>query len=295
MHHLHPSLTQLWHILQCSIGHSDWWANIQVELVPYSTSIAPCSTSLTNPDFTRACQNLTQVLTQCNIKTTCPSEKLDYSKIGPFKVLKWVGSNAYQPTPVSLRCLHPVFNINLLESYTSPLETSGHIQGDSSLPDMQLEGEDGLHIKDFLDIWKVGQRFDYLVEFVGKPISEQLWIPLLKIPTSYDEFLEQFHHHHTSLPRPSTCAFKARSHVTEHLTLQSQPTLPAFQPPIQSIHDPLTPPQHPPSPPPSWSWLFHISTPLHYYHLLQAKSRPWNLHHITNLITSNQPQGSLAA
>ena len=35
------------------------------------------------------------MLSHWNIKMTCPSDRFDYRKIGPFKVLKVIGTNAY--------------------------------------------------------------------------------------------------------------------------------------------------------------------------------------------------------
>src|SRR5258708_19013969 len=56
------------------------------------------------------------MLLWCNLQSNRPAGKLDYWKIGPFKILYGVGKNTYQLTlPTSLSHLHPVFNVNLLE------------------------------------------------------------------------------------------------------------------------------------------------------------------------------------
>ena len=51
-----------------------------------------------------------------NIKTTWPSNKLDYKKISPYKIIEKHGKSSYLlKLPPSLKCLHPVFHVSLLE------------------------------------------------------------------------------------------------------------------------------------------------------------------------------------
>ncbi len=75
------------------------------------------------------------MLSHWNIKTMWPSEKFDYQKLGPFKVINKVGNNAYQlELPKMLSRLHPVFNINLLEPYTLPSSFLNHLQQTGPAP-----------------------------------------------------------------------------------------------------------------------------------------------------------------
>jgi hypothetical protein len=114
------------------------------------------------------------MLLRHNLKTTRPTEKLDFCKLGPFKVVKKVSSNAYELNLlVSMLCLHPVFNINLLEPYITPSDFPGP-SPPSSTPPMILEEEDtlGRPISKFIDICGVGRRFNYLVQFKGLSPSE---------------------------------------------------------------------------------------------------------------------------
>ena len=51
-----------------------------------------------------------------NIKTTRPLDKLDYKKIGPYEIIKKRGKSSYLlKLPPSLKQLHPVFHVSLLE------------------------------------------------------------------------------------------------------------------------------------------------------------------------------------
>jgi len=52
-----------------------------------------------------------------NIKTTRPSKKLDYKKIGPFKILAKIGTSAYKLAIPPSMAIHNTFHISLLESY----------------------------------------------------------------------------------------------------------------------------------------------------------------------------------
>jgi len=52
-----------------------------------------------------------------HIQTTRPSKKLDYKKLGPFKVTKVINRNAYRlelPNPMKV---HNVFHVSLLDRY----------------------------------------------------------------------------------------------------------------------------------------------------------------------------------
>ena len=84
------------------------------------------------------------MLLQQNLKTTRPSEKLDFRKIGPFKIAKKLSDNVYQlQLPPTMARLHPVFNINLLEPYTVPSNFPGHSDDSSSSTPVLEEAQGG--------------------------------------------------------------------------------------------------------------------------------------------------------
>src|SRR5258708_15888195 len=59
--------------------------------------------------------------------------------------------------------------------------------------------------------------------------GDTAWVPLSNIPNDYDELLEQFHHHHTSQPWPSTAAFKAKAqNPINNLSVRADPRLGAY-------------------------------------------------------------------
>jgi len=53
-----------------------------------------------------------------NIKTRCPTKKLDYKLRGKFRIKRLIGTNTYElELPPSTGKIHPVFHVSLLEPY----------------------------------------------------------------------------------------------------------------------------------------------------------------------------------
>jgi len=74
-----------------------------------------------------------------NIKTTRPAKKLDYKKIGPFKILAKIGTSAYMLALPPSMAIHSTFHISLLEPYQDNRFPS---QIKEPPPPIQIEGED---------------------------------------------------------------------------------------------------------------------------------------------------------
>jgi hypothetical protein len=184
------------------------------------------------------------MLLRRNLKTTRPTEKLNFRKLGPFKILKKLSSNAYKLNlPASMSRLHPVFNINLLEPYVSPSNYPGRPNPESIPPAILEEGSTlGLPISNFIDVRHIGRRFDYLVKFEGLPSSEQAYIPLSDIPSSYNEALECFHRRNPRLHRPADSTL-LRVRTNTPISTPHPPVLnpkPVDQLPAPSESDPTT-------------------------------------------------------
>ena len=68
-------------------------------------------------------------LLQQNIKIKWPSQKLDHQKIGPFKIEEKLGPvNYWLKLLESMKCLHPVFHILLLEPAPKNTWTAENIE-----------------------------------------------------------------------------------------------------------------------------------------------------------------------
>lgn len=91
----------------------------------------------------------------CNIKTTRPSNKLNYWKLGPFSITRAIGDYAFElALPPSLLRLHPVFNINLLKPYTPLSIIPGQLLSlvPAAVNLEEGDGPDVLKIKEILNV-----------------------------------------------------------------------------------------------------------------------------------------------
>ncbi|THH03524.1 hypothetical protein EW146_g10426, partial [Bondarzewia mesenterica] len=80
--------------------------------------------SLPDPDFL---PGQMVWLLRCNISTTRPSLKLDHRRLGPYCIIRKIGSAAYLlQLPSYLSRLHPVFHVSLLERYADPSDFHPH-------------------------------------------------------------------------------------------------------------------------------------------------------------------------
>ena len=123
-----------------------------------------------------------------------PSPKLDFCKLGPFKIAQKLSNKVYQLSlPPSMYRLHLNFNVDLLEPYVKPSSFSGSDPPSLPAPALEEGSAPDLAIKSVLDVRQIGQRFDYLVDLKDQPESEHSWIPLSDIPAAYNEHVEQFH------------------------------------------------------------------------------------------------------
>ena len=102
-----------------------------------------------------------------NIKTKRPSDKLDFTKIGPFLVKERRGKVNYLLDLPQTR-KHPVFHISLLEKADSetPLQTS---------PVLDQDDDEEYDVKEILDCRITNGRKRYLVKWLGYDQSENTW------------------------------------------------------------------------------------------------------------------------
>jgi hypothetical protein len=105
-----------------------------------------------------------------NIKTKRPSDKLDHTKLGPFKIIKKLGPVTFKlEMPEGMR-IHPVFHISLLEpapknAKPGPIE----INEETEEPRYEVEQIVGSKL--------MGDRNYYLVHWKGYQHSEDTWEP----------------------------------------------------------------------------------------------------------------------
>lgn len=105
-----------------------------------------------------------------NIKTKRPSQKLDHQKIGPFTIEERTGPVNYRlKLPESMKRIHPIFHISLLEPAPKNTKTEKNIE---------IESKDEYEVERILNYKQVNGRPLYLVKWKGYNTSENTWEPI---------------------------------------------------------------------------------------------------------------------
>ena len=126
-----------------------------------------------------------------HIRTMRPSQKMDWKRLGRFRVLERIGSHAYRLDLPRTMKVHPVFHVSLLEPCASnPMP--GQVQ--ASNPPPIVAHDDGSQppeweVLQVLDSRYYYRRLQYLVQWVG--YDHPTWQPagdLENAPTMVQEF-----------------------------------------------------------------------------------------------------------
>jgi hypothetical protein len=133
-----------------------------------------------------------------NIKTQRPSKKLDWKKLGPFKIIERIGTQSYRlELPQSLK-LHPVFHVAVLEPfYANPFRDRAQPPPPPIVVDSQTEYE----VESILDSRLFRRRLQYLVKWKGYDVSENTWQSATDLSNS-PRLIDEFHRQHPSRPHP---------------------------------------------------------------------------------------------
>src|SRR5690606_34027559 len=82
-----------------------------------------------------------------NIKTTRPMKKLDYKRLGPFKIIRRISNNAFELKLPSTMKIHPVFHVSLLEPY----HANSLRQNEPPPPPIEVDNELEWEVETILD------------------------------------------------------------------------------------------------------------------------------------------------
>jgi hypothetical protein len=122
-----------------------------------------------------------------HIKTTRPSSKLDYKRLGPFEILRMIGKVAVELKLPHTMKIHPTFHISLIEAH----KTSNIRPQQPNPPPIEVEGEQEWEVEEILSTKMMKgnqkkQQRHYLVHWIGFPPSEDTWEPESHLQHSKD-------------------------------------------------------------------------------------------------------------
>ncbi|PNH26219.1 hypothetical protein BJF96_g10464 [Verticillium dahliae] len=126
-----------------------------------------------------------------NIKTKRPNDKLDFKKLGPFKILKKLSDTNYHLSLPKNMKIHPIFHIALLEPAPpdAPLETN-----------IEVEGTNEYEVERIIDHRTKNNQDEYLIKWKNYGHEENTWEPIKNL--NCPQLLRQFHQHQTPPATP---------------------------------------------------------------------------------------------
>ena len=132
-----------------------------------------------------------------NIKTTRPSKKLDYKKIGPYKILAKIGRSAYKlELPGSMK-IHNTFHISLLEPYQDNRFPS---QIKNPPPPVEIDGEPEYELDEIVDSRLHYGKLQYRAKWTGySPEHDKTWYPATDFENT-ELARKQFHERYPGKP-----------------------------------------------------------------------------------------------
>ena len=132
-----------------------------------------------------------------DIAITCPSRKLYHHNLGPFTVVRCVGSNAYRLNlPHSMSRLHPVFNVVKLTS-ASPDSIPG-CKSQPPPPPVILDNGEEYVVEKVLDSCMWQGKLQYKIWWKGYGIKEDSWKSAESVHA--DSLVHNFYCSHPSAP-----------------------------------------------------------------------------------------------
>jgi hypothetical protein len=137
-----------------------------------------------------------------DLPTARPCAKLDYRRLGPYKIIAQVGDRAFRlELPPSVR-IHPVFHVSVLEPYTAnPFPD----RVPPPPPTVEIDDHEEFEVREILDSKFLRRRLYYLVDWAGYSPSDRTWEPAENVANAPDKIAE-FHWRYPNKPSPSTPA-----------------------------------------------------------------------------------------
>ena len=148
-------------------------------------------------------------LSRKNITTTRPTAKLDYKRLGPFKIIDIVGESklAFKLDLPPRMKIHPVFHVSLLEPYhanTIPGRTQ------PPPPPVTIEDEVEYEVDKILDSKIERNKVKYLISWKGYGPHEHTWEPAESLEHASNT-VTQYHIRYPNRPGPKDLESQPRS------------------------------------------------------------------------------------
>ena len=136
-----------------------------------------------------------------NDKTTRPSKKLDYKKMGPFKIVKKVGTSSYKLDLLASMRIHNTFHISLLKPYE---ENKYHLQIQTPSPPIEIDGEPEYELEEIIDSRLYRNKLQYRAKWTGYSSEHNKTWYTAENFNNASLATEEFHSRYPRKPRLST-------------------------------------------------------------------------------------------
>jgi transposase InsO family protein len=154
-------------------------------------------------------------LNRKNISTKRPSRKLDFKKLGPFRVIQCVHKDVYRlELPNTMRQIHPNFHVSLLEPADPDTPLARQVAPEIEQQEQEYEPEKILGFD--------GER--YLIRWKGYQSDEDTWEP----PKHLVNSLPMIRNFHKRDPEGYTTEFRMRSGPSHVCTKNKETFLRSF-------------------------------------------------------------------
>jgi len=136
-----------------------------------------------------------------NIRTTRPSKKLDYKKIGPFKILARIGTSAYKLALPPSMATQNTFHISLLEPHQDNQFPS---QIKEPPPPIQIDGKDEYELDEISDSRLHENKLQYRAKWKGySPEHDKVRYPAENLNNA-EHAVQRFHRRYPRKPGMDT-------------------------------------------------------------------------------------------
>jgi hypothetical protein len=126
-----------------------------------------------------------------NISTTRPNRKLDYKRIGPFRIKEQINNVTFNLDLPDHMHIHPVFHVSLLEPYHAPDQRPNIVQP----PPILTDPDGDFYMIDYIvDVrtpsTSPNRRWEWLVHWFGYSEADRTWEPASHFENTIDTLFD---------------------------------------------------------------------------------------------------------